>query len=102
VVEVEVNLDGDCVTARCPPHAPYPVGCSIRMSGGDHRGCVASSPRNPVVYFQEGDVCGAGHVSGILRCSSEPGEGLNEGNCEINKPTRYYPRDRSGCPDTDG
>jgi len=100
IVDVTVSLDGDCLTASCPPEAPYPVGCSIVMSGGDERGCVASTPTGSVVYFQEGDACGAGHVSGTLRCSSEPGAGLNEGNCMINKDVRYYPTSRSGCPDT--
>jgi hypothetical protein len=100
IVTIGVDLDGDCLTARCPEEAPYPIGCSIHMDGGDSRGCVASSPTSSVVYFQEGDRCGAGHVSGTLTCSSEPGEGLDETNCMINKPTRYYPTDRSGCPDT--
>jgi hypothetical protein len=100
IVTVTVNLDGDCVTARCPPEAPYPVGCDITMAGGDSRGCVASTPTSPVVYFQEGDRCGAGHVTGTLDCSSEPGAPLNATNCPINKPTRYYPADRSGCPAT--
>ena len=100
IVDVTVSLDGDCLTASCPPEAPYPVGCSITMSGGDSRGCVASTPTGSVVYFQEGDACGAGHVSGTLRCSSEPGGGLDAGNCMINKDVRYYPTSRSGCPDT--
>jgi hypothetical protein len=97
---VTVNLNGDCVTARCPAECPYPVGCNITMEGGDPRGCVASMPGNPVVYFQEGDVCGAGRVTGSLRCSSVPGAALNATNCPINKPTRYYPPARSGCPST--
>jgi hypothetical protein len=101
VVEVAVDIDGDCVTASCPPEAPYPIGCNITMDGGDERGCVASMPRSAVVYFQEGDRCGAGHVGGTLTCSSEPGAGLNEGNCRINKDVRYYPADPGGCPDTD-
>ncbi|MCC7541137.1 MAG: hypothetical protein IT379_33270 [Deltaproteobacteria bacterium] len=100
VVMVPVDLDGDCLTARCPPEAPYPVGCEITMHGDDPRGCVASSPTNPVVYFQEGDACGAGRVTGTLLCSSEPGAALNEGSCRINKSTRYYPTTRGGCPDT--
>lgn len=100
VVSVPVNIDGDCVTAMCPAAAPYPIGCDIVMSGGDSRGCVASTPTSSTVYFQEGDVCGAGHVSGTLLCASEPGMGLDETNCVINKATRYYPPDRNGCPDT--
>ncbi|WP_157068833.1 hypothetical protein [Sandaracinus amylolyticus] len=100
IVEVDVDLDGDCLTASCPAEAPYPVGCDIVMDGRDPRGCVASDPMQPVVYFQEGDACGSGHVSGTLSCSSEPGAGLSETSCMINKSTRYYPRDRGGCPDT--
>jgi hypothetical protein len=102
IVNVDVDLDGDCLTVSCPVEAPYPVGCDITMEGGDHRGCVAGTPTNPVVYFQEGDACGAGHLSGTLFCSSEPGAPLDEGNCAINKDTRYYPDDRFGCPETDG
>jgi hypothetical protein len=100
VCNVPVMLDGDCVTTRCPADCPFPVGCMITMAGGDSRGCVASRPDNPVVYFQEGDVCGAGRVTGTLRCSNVRGTGLNATNCPINKPTRYYPMDRSGCPRT--
>lgn len=100
VVETTVDIDGDCVTAQCPPQAPYPVGCNIVMSGGDDRGCVASSPASSVVYFQEGDQCGAGHVTGTLSCSSVQGAPLGPATCAINKPTKYYPSDPSGCPDT--
>ncbi|MBI4702830.1 MAG: hypothetical protein HY744_17070 [Deltaproteobacteria bacterium] len=100
VLDVKVDIDGDCVTATCPPQAPYPIGCNIVMSGGDERGCVANSPGSSVVYFQEGDKCGAGHVSGTLTCSSLPGPPLGEANCAINKPVKYYPPNQSGCPDT--
>jgi Putative metal-binding motif len=98
-LDVDVNIDGDCVTASCPPQAPYAVGCNIVMSGGDNRGCVANDG-GPVVYFQEGDKCGAGHVSGTLKCSSQPGGPLNAGNCPINKSQTYYPQNSSGCPAT--
>jgi hypothetical protein len=97
---VTVNLSGDCLTTRCPADCPYPIGCDIQMAGGDPRGCVASTPGNPVVYFQEGDACGAGRVTGTLRCSNSRGAGLNAGNCPINKPQRFYPTSRAGCPDT--
>jgi hypothetical protein len=70
------------------------------MDGNDPRGCVAHAPGSPVVYFQEGDACGAGHVGGTLQCSSQPGAPLSEANCAINKQTKYYPADQSGCPDT--
>lgn len=97
---VTVDLRGDCLTARCPAECPYPVGCMIHMDGDDPRGCVASRADNPVVYFQEGNACGAGRVTGTLSCSSVRTTGLSAGNCVINKPTRYYPPDRSGCPAT--
>jgi len=98
-VAINIDLDGDCITTRCPPEAPHPVGCNIEMAGGDDRGCVANVPNDPLVYFQEGDKCGRGRVRGVLLCSAIPGEGLNERNCRINKARRFYPRDRSGCPD---
>ncbi len=98
-LNIPVNIDGDCVTASCPPQAPYAIGCQITMSGNDPRGCVANNGSS-VVYFQEGDKCGAGHVSGTLLCSSQPGSPLDANNCPINKSTKYYPSDKSGCPAT--
>ena len=100
VLDVEVNIDGDCVTASCPPQAPYPIGCDIVFSGNDPRGCVANMPGSSVVYFQEGDNCGVGNVSGTLKCSSLPGAPLDAANCPMNKSTTYYPADSSGCPAT--
>ncbi|MEZ4431432.1 MAG: MopE-related protein [bacterium] len=102
VIDVAVDLNGDCITTRCPAEAPYPVGCNIEMAGGDPRGCVASRPDQPTVYFQEGDACGAGRVRGVLRCSNAQGAGLNAQTCVINKPERFYPQSRQGCPETDG
>ncbi|MCC6216529.1 MAG: hypothetical protein IT376_16825 [Polyangiaceae bacterium] len=99
VIDLTVNLDGDCLTASCPPQAPYPIGCNVVFSGGDHRGCVANAGGS-LVYFQEGDACGAGNVSGTLTCSSQPGAPLSAANCAINKSTKYYPPTPSGCPDT--
>jgi hypothetical protein len=75
------------------------VGCTINMAGGDSRGCVANDG-GPVVYFQEGDKCGAGKVTGVLYCSSQPGAPLGPANCPINKSTKYYPTNKSGCPKT--
>src|SRR5262249_5123449 len=98
VLDVMVNIDGDCVTAQCPPQAPYPIGCNIVFSGNDGRGCVANMQGSSVVYFQEGDVCSAGHVSGTLSCSSQSGDPLGPANCPINKPNKYYPSSPSGCP----
>ncbi len=95
---VNVSLNGDCLTARCPGNCAFPVGCDITMAGDDDRGCVASSPGNPVVYFQEGNNCGAGRVTGTLRCSSVAGAGLNAGNCRINKPRAFYPANSASCP----
>ena len=100
VVDVDVNLNGDCLTVNCPPEAPYPVGCAINMQGDDPRGCVASRPDQSPVYFQEGNACGAGRVTGRLSCSNMVGVGLNEQNCSINKAQRFYPPTRAGCPAT--
>ncbi len=98
-VTVELSLDGDCVTVSCPEAAPYPVGCDVQFHGGDSRGCVASKPDRSKVYFQEGNVCNAGHLEGELYCSSEPlGTGLTEDNCPINKRRPIYVRDRNACP----
>jgi len=107
--DADVNIDGDCLGIPCPPQAPNPVGCNIQMEGGDSRGCVAHTPGNSAVYFQEGDACplfpgctfcgDVGHISGTLRCSSQPDPVvLGPDNCAINKPDAIYPNDPSGCP----
>ncbi len=102
-LEVPVDINGDCLTAACPAQAPYPVKCQITMEGGDPRGCVANTVGDSVVYFQEGDACGAGRVTGTLTCSSQlPTMGLDQSNCAINKPTKFFPMDKSGCPKTSG
>lgn len=100
VVTIPLFISGDCVTASCPPNAPHPVGCLINFDGGDSRGCVAHTPGSPIVYFQEGDKCGAGKLSGLLHCSQNPGPPLGLLNCPINKKTKYYPANKSGCPAT--
>lgn len=97
---VDIDIDGDCLTASCPAEAPYPVGCTIDMDGGDNRGCVASQPTQSAVYFQEGDACGAGHVSGTLLCAQQPGLPLTDANCPMNKSQKFYPTTSSDCPDT--
>jgi len=102
IVDLDLDIDGDCVTATCPTETPYPVGCNVVFSGDDTRGCVASTPTSPVVYFQEGNVCGAGHVSGTLSCSDTQGAVLGETNCPINKLLKLYPANQSGCPATWG
>ena len=94
-----VNITGVWGRATCPPQAPYAVGCQITMAGNDARGCVANNG-GPVVYFQEGDKCGAGKVTGTLLCSSQPGAPLSASNCAINKSTKYYPTSKAGCPAT--
>lgn len=86
---------------RCPAEAPHPVGCSVFFSPGDRRGCVASRPDSPAVYFQAGNSCSRGFVTGTLLCSAEQGDPLNFANCPINKQDRFYPEDRSGCPETE-
>lgn len=95
-----IDIDGDCLTASCPAEAPYPVGCNIDMDGGDERGCVASQPTQSAVYFQEGDVCGSGHVGGTLLCSAQPGLPLTEASCPMNKSVKFYPTTSNDCPDT--
>lgn len=103
IIELPVDIDGDCVTASCPAQAPYPVGCQIDMQGGDPRGCVANAVGDSLVYFQEGDACGAGRVVGTLLCSSQlPSSGLDQSNCAINKSDKFFPSSQSGCPDTSG
>ena len=97
-VIVDVNINGDCVFAACPSLAPYPVGCDIIMQGGDPRGCVASQANLSAVYFQEGDQCSAGQVSGTLICSCVPAEGLNAANCSINKPQAMHVSEPWECP----
>lgn len=98
-VTVKLDIDGDCVTATCPKSAPYPVGCDITFVGGTPCGCVASTPTSSTVFFKEGKVCDAGHLSGTLTCACKPGVGLNATNCPIKDKTyKYYPKSESGCP----
>lgn len=97
-VVLKLSISGDCVTASCPKEAPYPVGCDVKFDGGDDRGCVASKPGSSTVFFKEGNVCSAGHVSGTLKCSCTPGAALSATNCPINKAKKYYPTSSSGCP----
>ena len=99
IVEVDIFLFGDCLTASCPSEAPYPIGCMVFFTPGDHRGCVASRPDSSTVYFQAGDECDAGFVTGTLLCSSEMGAPLNNMTCPINKPTPIHVRDSGDCPE---
>jgi hypothetical protein len=98
VVPVMLLLIGDCVTASCPPSDPYPVGCLVFLSGNDHRGCVANTPGSSVVYFQEGDKCDKGLVTGTIYCSKKQGAPLSFLNCPLNKKLPIYPQSSSGCP----
>ena len=107
---VPVQINGDCLFAACPPQAPFPIGCQITFAGGDGRGCVSTAAGNGMVYFQEGDACclppplnfDCGNVMGTLLCSTQPGPGLNEMNCPMNKQQALYPTSggppRWGCP----
>jgi hypothetical protein len=98
-VSMKLDIDGDCVSAKCPSSAPYPIGCDIEFIGGTPCGCVASTPTGPSVFFKEGKVCDAGHLTGTLTCSCKPGTGLNATNCPIKGKTyKYYPTSSSGCP----
>ena len=99
--EINVNLNGDCLTVSCPSECPYPIGCDVDFKGGDPRGCIASQSNKKEVYFQEGNNCGAGSVSGVLLCSSVQKSGLNQSNCTMNKPDKYYVSNSNQCPETD-
>jgi len=95
---LDLMIDGDCVTAECPLEAPHPVGCEINFDGGDSRGCVAHRIGESVVFLKEGNDCGVGSVTGVLVCSTERGDGLNELTCPMNKEDKIYTVDREDCP----
>jgi hypothetical protein len=93
-----VTLAGDCQRAACPANTPHPVGCSVRMSGDDSRGCVAWAPGDTSVYFKEGNRCNAGTLTVTLSCSSVPGA-INAQTCPIlNKSDRRYVSREQDCP----
>ena len=98
VIDVPVDIHGDCVTVSCPAIAPYPVGCDIKMSGGNPHGCVAWAPGSSTVFFEEGVVCDAGYLNGTLKCSSAPGGVIDAKTCVINKPKPTYVTNRKSCP----
>jgi hypothetical protein len=105
VLDVPVDIMGDCVSASCPGTAPYPVGCDLNMMGNDSRACVAVAPGSSSVYFKEGDLCplfpgapGAGHIVGTLFCGVEMRDPLNMTNCTTMKAENTYPTDQSQCP----
>lgn len=99
VVDVDIFLLGDCITASCPSSHPYPVGCEVFFSPGDDRGCIASTPATSAVYFQAGDQCNAGLVTGTLSCSTQMGAPLSAATCPINKPVPIYASAPAGCPE---
>jgi hypothetical protein len=99
VIDVAIQLFGDCLTASCPSSHPYPVGCDVFFSPGDDRGCVAGTPASSVVYFQAGDECNAGFISGTMYCSTQIGSPLDSSSCPINKPIPIYASDPGGCPE---
>ena len=96
----DIMLFGDCLTVSCPPSAPYPKSCQVFFTPGDDRGCVASAPNSASVYFQAGDQCNAGFVSGKLCCSKNPAPPLDQNNCPINKPIQYHVDTKDKCPVT--
>lgn len=98
VVEVSVDIAGDCVRASCPPTAPYPVGCQLDFQGGDPRGCVAHGSTPSELFFKEGNRCDQGRVLGKLFCSSITAASLDAKSCPINKPEPHYPASSKDCP----
>ena len=100
-VITDINIDGDCVLAECPPEAPYPIGCQIEFHGEDSRGCVAYTPGESTLFLKEGNDCGVGSVTGTLICSTLSGGPLNAQSCPINKANPSYPLTREECPITD-
>jgi hypothetical protein len=100
VVCQNINLFGDCLTVSCPSAAPYPQSCSVFFTPGDDRGCVANQPNSSVVYFQAGDQCNAGFVTGQLCCAKTPQPPLTQQNCPINKPIQYHVASPNQCPAT--
>jgi hypothetical protein len=100
-VITDLNIDGDCVLAECPPEAPFPIGCQIEFHGEDSRGCVAYTPGESTLFLKEGNDCGIGSVTGTLICSSLSGGPLNAQSCPINKANPSYPLTAEECPITD-
>ena len=96
----DISLFGDCLTVSCPPTHPYPASCNVFFTPGDHRGCVASTPTSSSVYFQAGDACNAGFVTGTLCCGTSPSAPLNQASCPINKPKQFHVTSPDQCPET--
>lgn len=98
VICQNISLFGDCLTVSCPSSAPYPMSCSVFFTPGDDRGCVASTPNSSVVYFQAGDQCNAGFVTGELCCTTTPQPPLTQQTCPINKPQQFHVQSSAECP----
>jgi hypothetical protein len=97
-MEVAVDIEGDCVTAKCPASAPHAVGCKLDFMGNDDRGCVATTASTSELFLKEGNDCGAGRVVGKIFCSSKSGTGIDVLTCPINKKQPSYPTSPSKCP----
>jgi len=98
VVCQDISLFGDCLSISCPPSMPYPKSCQVFFTPGDDRGCVANAPGSSSVYFQAGDQCNAGFVTGKLCCAATPQAPLDNQSCPINKPVQYHVAQKSECP----
>jgi hypothetical protein len=98
VMEVYVDIQGDCVTAKCPANAPHAVGCKLDFMGNDERGCVATTASPAELFLKEGNDCGAGRVVGKIFCSSKPGTGIDALTCPINKKQPVYVTSPAKCP----
>lgn len=98
-VTITIDLDGDCLEVMCPPEAPFVLGCDVDFEGNDPRGCVALLEDGHGLYYQEGDDCDAGHLSGTMTCGSVAGAPLSPALCPINKPDPIYAPSPSYCPD---
>jgi hypothetical protein len=101
--EVEVMLPGnDCATVTCPATHPYPIACNDLTfpPPGDNRGCVASEPARPSVFFKSGDGCSSGApLTGAVVCGVAPGAPLDAASCPFDKPTKIYVATPAQCPD---
>jgi hypothetical protein len=100
LVEVSVDIKGDCVKATCPANAPNLVGCALDFQGDDDRGCVARTGNASEIFLKEGNSCGAGRVVGKILCSSVPSAGaaLDAKTCPIDKKTPIYAASPNDCP----
>ncbi len=91
---------GDCITAKCPAAAPYPIGCKVLFPPvKEPRGCVVYCCNKSEVFFKAGESCSKGFVVGHLICAKKPGPALGPTNCPIIGKTKwYYPPTKKGCP----